>query len=212
MAPEQEKLHKFISLDKFSDDVWESRGLNSSGIEISTRLNDFFNQCANRLLTSNKEDYKKCLHHHQKKINSVDYDTEEREYIVHYFFILSEICSIDFKEALVTWMYGEGVFDQAKPQKRLLVEIIANSCTNCDGALDTEIVERQKGIPDFAYTIVKCKDCEELNMIDLGPEIKQYSFGNYTVEAQLPKTEYSWEQALEELNQMKSKNKNASSR
>lgn len=205
MNSEQKKLTKFISTDKFSNEIWESRGLKSSGIEMSNRLNEFFNLCANDLLESKKENYRNCLNSHLKRIDSFDYDTEEREFIVDYFFELSDICSIDLKEDLMKWMYGEDISELLKSEKSTTGEIISNICTNCNGALDTEIIERQKGIPDFAYTIIKCKDCSELNMIELGPEIKQFSFGNYTVETHLPKSEYSREQALEKLKLMKSK-------
>jgi hypothetical protein len=204
MNSEQSKLNEFISTDKFSDEIWKSRGLNSSGIEMSNRLNIFFNQCANDLLKSKKENYKDCLNAHLKQIDSFDYDTEEKEFITDYFFELSEICSINFKEDLMKWMYGKEISELLKSKKSTTGEIISNSCTNCNGALNTEIIERQKGIPDFAYTVIKCKDCFELNMIELGPEIKQFSFGNYMVEIQLPKSEYSREQALEKLKQLKS--------
>ena len=56
MTSEHKKLNEFISTDKFSDEIWESRGLNSSGIEISNRLNIFFNKCGTELLESKKED------------------------------------------------------------------------------------------------------------------------------------------------------------
>lgn len=204
MNSEQKKLHEFISTDKFSDEIWESRGLNSSGLEMSNRLNIFFNKCANELLESKKENYKGCLNFQLKQIDSFDYDTEEREFIIEYFFELSEICSIDLKNELMKWMYGEDIGELINHKKSSIGEIITNSCTNCNGALNTEIIERQKGIPDFAYTIIKCKDCSELNMIELGPEIKQFSFGNYTVEAHLPKSDYSKKQALEKLKQLKS--------
>ena len=204
MNSEQKKLNEFISTDKFSDEIWESRGLISSGIEMSNRLNIFFNKCANELLKSKKENYKVCLNSQLKKIDPFDYDTEEKEFIIEYFFELSEICSIDLKNELMKWMYGENITELIKSEKSSTGEIITNSCTNCNGALNTEIIERQKGIPDYAYIIVKCKDCSELNLIELCPDIKQFSFGNYTVETQLPKSDYSKEQALEKLMQLKS--------
>lgn len=210
MKLQQQKLKEFISTDKFSDEIWADRGLNSSGDEMSNRLNTFFNQCANKLLEYKEQNYKECLNNQLKQIDSMNYDTEEREFIVDYFFDLAEICSIDLKEELMKWMYGEDMTKLMKPQKSSTEELVCTSCSVCGGAFYTVITEREKGIPDYPYLIVKCKVCSELNLIDLGSEVKQFSFAhsNYKLETKLPKSEYSKEPAIEKMKKMKSEKYN----
>ncbi len=199
----EKKLNEFIEFEKFTNEQWKKRGLISSGSELSNYLNDFFNQCARELIISKKDNYKACLNKRIKQIYSLDYDTEEREFIVDYFLKLAVICSVDLKDDLMKWMYDEDFTNSSSYKKASLEETIHNSCTKCNGALDTKIIEREKGIPDFAYMIIKCNDCSELNLIELGAGIKQFHFGNYTVEDTLPKSEYSKEDAINKLNQLR---------
>ncbi|WP_196889431.1 DUF4844 domain-containing protein [Aureivirga sp. CE67] len=198
-------LINFISKDKFSKELWKNRGLNSSSKEKCNKLNTFLNKCANELILSKKEDYKNCFDSFLSQLNSYDYDTEEREFIVTYFLELSEICGLDFKENLMKWMYGEEIYEFIKTQKSSSKDIILHHCTNCEEKFKTEILEREKGIPDFSYTIIKCNECSALNMIELGPEIKEFLFGNYQVIEHLAKSDFTKEKALEKLESLKIK-------
>jgi len=113
-----EKIKKqillFQSKDKFADEEWEKRGLNPSVNEMSVELNLLFNNIAEDLLQSlEKESSKKkllrVLKNGLKRFRKSKYDTEEKAFICDYFFELSEIVNVDFKDNLNKWMYGSAL-------------------------------------------------------------------------------------------------------
>src|SRR5258708_26982518 len=76
-------------------------------------------------------------------------------------------------------------------------------CTQCGKALEAHVIRREEGIPETSWFIVKCNHCGELNLLSHGPGIKETRFGNYQWVEQLRMSEYSYEQALVRLEQVK---------
>jgi len=208
-----DKLNAFRERDKFSTSAWEERGLNPSDSEMCNRLQNLFNDCADDLIEASNSDFKprqlkSILKSWLDSVNSSDYDTEEREFICDYFDQLSKIVSVDFKDNLNSWLYGKvlntliKVTSFFKGQDKI-VETLSKDCTQCGSKLETYITRKEEGIPDYSWTIIQCNNCNEFNLLSTGPNIKEYRFGNYKSIEQLPKTEYTEEQANARLEQIK---------
>ena len=208
-----DKLIAFRKLDKFSTSAWEERGLNPSDSEMCNRLQNLFNDCADNLIEATNSDFKSrqlksILKSWLDSVNSSDYDTEEREFICDYFDQLSKIVSVDFKDNLNSWLYGKvlntlfKVTSFFKGQDKI-VETLSQDCTQCSSKLETFITRKEEGIPDYSWTIIQCNNCKEFNLLSTGPNVKELRFGNYKSIEQLPKTEYTEEQANVRLEQIK---------
>lgn len=207
------QLQAFRQLDKFSTSAWNDRGLNQSDAELCERLEQLFNKCADNLIEAVNSDYsrrqlKNVLKSNLQNFRSSDYDTEEREFICDYFFQLSNIVSVDFKDNLNSWLYGTvlntlfKITSFIKGQEKV-IETLSQDCTKCNSKLKTYITRKEDGIPDYCWTIIQCNNCNEYNLLSTGPNIKEYRFGNYKSVEQLPKTEYTEEQAKSRLEQIK---------
>ncbi|MBT9395562.1 DUF4844 domain-containing protein [Hymenobacter sp. NST-14] len=208
-----DKLNTFRKLDKFSTSAWEKRGLNPSDSVMCNRLQNLFNDCADNLIEATNSDFKpkqlkSILKSWLESVNSSDYDTEEREFICDYFDQLSKIVSVDFKDNLNSWLYGKvlntlfKVTSFFKGQDKI-IETLSQDCTQCGSKLETFITRKEEGIPDYSWTIIQCNNCNEFNLLSTGPNIKELRFGNYKSIEQLPKTEYTEEQANTRLEQIK---------
>jgi len=208
-----DKLNAFRERDKFSTSAWEERGLNPSDSEMCNRLQNLFNDCADDLIEASNSDFKprqlkSILKSWLDSVNSSDYDTEEREFICDYFDQLSKIVSVDFKDNLNSWLYGKVLNTLIKvtsffKRQDKIVETLSKDCTQCGSKLETYITRKEEGIPDYSWTIIQCNNCNEFNLLSTGPNIKEYRFGNYKSIEQLPKTEYTEEQANARLEQIK---------
>jgi hypothetical protein len=206
----QKKLNEFITRDKFSNEAWEMRGLNSSGPEMSEYLNQYFNNIANKLVnieSNNTNHYKETLLEGINGIDSVQFDTEEREFIIDTFLALSEITDTNLKKELTVWMYGVDISEMlaSNPVEEILRTVTVN-CEKCKSDLITEIIEEQSGIPDFAYLVAKCNTCGAFSLIEIGPNVKNFKMKNYSIKEQLPKTKFTKHEAnvrLEELRTQK---------
>jgi hypothetical protein len=213
-----DKLKAFRQKNKFSVFAWEQRGLNPSDHEISIRLQDLFNDCADNLIEAinldfNPQQLKGILKKWLYGVDSSDYDTEEREFICEYFYQLSKIVSVDFKDNLNSWHYGKvlsTLFKVTSFFKRgdKTIETLTQDCTKCGSKLETFITSKQEGLSDYSWTIIQCNDCNEYNLLSIGTNIKAYRFGNYKPIEQLQKTDYTEEQANIRLEQIKYFRKN----
>tara|TARA_B100000809_G_scaffold261231_1_gene309714 strand:- start:104 stop:760 length:657 start_codon:yes stop_codon:yes gene_type:complete len=207
------KLKQFYSKDKFSVSAWEQRGLNPSETDIIALMNDGINNCCEKVITSYQNDesntaYIEILKTGLKNIDKQSLDTEEKEYISDLFFELASILSIDMNNSINSWLYGSllggiiNISNHLRPKEHI-VRTISQNCTRCCENLDTIITKERDDIPDSYFSIIKCKSCSEFNLLDIGPQIESYRFGNYTHEENLPKSEYNLEQAKERLKQIK---------
>jgi Domain of unknown function (DUF4844) len=208
-----DKLNAFRQLNKFSTSAWGKRGLNPSDSEMCTRLENLFNGCCDSLIEATNADFKSkklksILKNWLDSINSADYDTEEREFICDYFYQLSKIISVDFKDNLNSWLYGKmlnalfKVSSFFKGQDKI-AETLTQDCTKCNLKLETFITRKEEGIPDNSWEIIQCNNCNEYNLLSRGPNIKECRFGNYKIIEQLSKIDYTEEQAIIRLEQIK---------
>ncbi|MCD9855278.1 DUF4844 domain-containing protein [Epilithonimonas sp. JDS] len=208
-----DKLEAFKNLNKFSYSAWEQRGLNPSANEISDKLEILFNKCTDELINAinlslRTKQLKLILKQNLESLSSSDFDTEEREFICDYFDQLSKIVSVEFKNNLNGWLYGNllntlfkfSSFFKGKVKDK---EILSQDCTKCNSKLETFITKKEVGIPDYSWKIIQCHNCKEFNLLSTGPNIKELRFGNYKLIEQLLKTEFNEEEAKIRLNQIK---------
>lgn len=208
-----ENLKVFRNFNKFSNSAWEERGLNPSPNELSEKLEKLFNDCTDELIKAinlnfTPKKYKDILKHSLGSLSSSDYDTEEREFICEYFDKLAKILSIDFKDNLNGWLYGSVLntffkvtsFFKGQISNK---KILSQDCTKCKSKLETYIIRMQEGIPDYSWKIIQCDNCKEYNLLSTGPNIKELKFGNYKLIEQLSKQDFTEEEAVIRLNQIK---------
>ncbi len=215
MSPEQSKLEQlkaFMQRDKFSDQAWNNRGLNPSDPEISSTLKLLLDECAGSLIeaintNANDKQIKTILKSHLSNINKQEYDTEEKEFICDLFNELTQIINIDFKDNLNKWLYGSAISTLLKLQSTLnpkrVLETIHQTCPTCNAAIDTFIMRKEEGIPDYSWIIVQCDNCKDYTIISYGPNIKETKSGNYKLIEQLPKDQFTQEQAEIRLEQIR---------
>jgi len=207
------KLIAFKEKEKFAPLAWDNRGLNPSEDELCEKLESLFNRCASALINGVKSGFnikqlKNILKAELKNFKSFDYDTEEKEFICDYFAELSKIVEVDFKENLNSWLYGSVLNTLFRATsflkgKEKVVETLSQDCTKCGAKLETFILRKEIGIPDYSWNIIQCNSCNEYNLFSGGPDIKQLKFGEYTLTEQLEKSEYNEEEAMTRLKQIK---------
>ena len=207
-----EKLKTFKSREKFSDEAWEKRGLNPSGRELCETLESAFNSIADELTDGLQASYtnkelKLIFKAGFKKFDKNYLDTEEKEFICDLLSELARIVEIDINDDLNKRLYGSLMVAMMKVKKMIgnekVKETILQPCTYCGIALETQIIKRAEGIPDTTWIIAKCNNCNELNLISPGPNVKELKFGNYQMVDSLRKSEYYDEQAVTRLAQLK---------
>jgi protein-arginine kinase activator protein McsA len=215
MTSEQNKVDQltaFKDRDKFSDEAWNDRGLNPSANEVSSKLKGVFNNCADTLIDAvqnngSEKALKSILQSQLSNFNQLDYDTEEREFICDLFFELSQILNIDFADNAMTWVYGSEIAQSMREQVEMnpptVLDTIHQTCPNCGTALDTFIMRRQEGIPDFSWNIIQCTNCKDYSIVSFGPNVMEVRPDNYIFVEQLPKSEYSKEEAENRLEQIR---------
>ena len=208
-----DKLIDFKNQDKFSINAWEKRGLNPSDSETCAILQNLFNECTDSLIVainsdSSTRELKEILKLWLANVNRSYYDTEEREFICDYFEYLSQIVQIDFKESLNIWLHGRVLNTLFKVTSFLrgqdkILETLTQDCTKCGTKLETFIMRKEIGIPDHSWFIIQCSNCEEYNLLSTRQDIKDYRFGDFTLIEQLPKSDFTEEQANTRLEQLK---------
>lgn len=207
-----DRLIEFRQRDKFSTKAWNDRGLNPSSNELCENLTQLFNSSVDNLInainsSSSSRQLKTVLNQELSKFNKLDYETEEKEFICELFQELATITNIDFKDNLNKWLYGSFLTTLLKIKNALnpekIVDTIRQPCTNCGTQLESYVMRKEIGIPESGWYLVKCKNCKELNLLSCGTDIKEIRFGNYEYLETLNKTEYTYEQALTRLEQIK---------
>ena len=176
------------------------------------QLTVLFDGCADKLIEAVREKatggmLKSVLKSGLKGFNRNDYDTEEKEFICDLFLELAAIVNVDFKDNLQKWQYGSALAALMKLQAFLkpekTVRILKQPCTRCATALESHILRMEQGIPDATWFVVKCNNCGEFNLLSPGPMVKEMRFGNYQSVESLSKDDYTYEQALIRLEQIK---------
>lgn len=208
-----DKLKAYLAKEKFDSSEWDKRGLIPSSDELCQIMSFGVNNCCESLIkdcvqNQNSTVFKRTLKNGLKTIDKSQLDTEEKEFVCDCFREMAVIVSVDIDNELNSWRYGSllgGIFNISKALKgkEQVLETLSQDCTNCKKALETFITRKEDGIPDFAYDVVKCKNCDEFNLIDKGPNIKSLRIGEYELVEQLSKDEYSLDQAKQRLEQIK---------
>ncbi|MBZ4036427.1 DUF4844 domain-containing protein [Flavobacterium sp. 17A] len=208
----KERLNYLLEKKKFADSEWEKRGLNPSDNELCELMESKFNECLHSLilLIENNAFQSKLKLELKRSLKSFDksiFDTEEREFICDYFDEIAKIIETDFKNELNKWLYGSLLNSFIKLSsfikgKEKVVDILSQECTKCHASLETFILQKEEGIPDSDFFIVRCKSCREFNLIDIGSNIKQLRFGEYELEEQLSRNQYDLDGAKIRLKQL----------
>ena len=208
-----DKLLAFKKLNKFSEEAWEERGLNPSSDELCQKLITLFDLSTDKLIGGVQNNFtdqqlKAVIKSSLSLFKKKEYDTEERKFICDLFNELAKIVNVEIKDDLNKWLYGSilsGLFKIGNAlNKESVIETISQPCTKCSFDLKTPILQKEKGIPESSWLIVKCDNCEELNLLALGPEIKRTGVGNYQWVQTLFKAEFdTYEKALIRLEQIK---------
>lgn len=209
-----EALLKFKNRDKFSIESWNERGLNPSSDEMSVFLNDVFSSCASQLMdainnNASKKQLQEVLKINLFLLNKMDYDTEEREFICSLFEELSGNISIDFSDKLNKWLYGSLLTTLSKIRNILqptkVIDTLIQPCDGCGTELESYIIKADPGIPETDWLIVKCNNCDEFNLISVGAGVKELKFGNYQWIENVRMAEFTYEQAIMRVKQLKFK-------
>lgn len=207
-----DQLTAFRQRDKFSNEAWNNRGLYPPASEISATFSDLFNNCADKLIDAVRNDdsdkqLEALLQSQLSTFRPEDYDTEEREFICELFFELSQLLNIEFGDKLMQWLYGEELADLIKEKAVMnpptALDIIRQTCLACGTALDAFIMQKEEGIPDFSWNIIQCNNCKDYTLVSYGPNVKMVQHDNYITVEQLPKEEFTFEQAKARLEQVK---------
>lgn len=206
------KLNYLLEKIKFSDSEWEKRGLNPSSPEICEYLEKNLNVCLLNLLEEIKEkdsknQLKKILKSELQKIDKKFLDTEEKEFVCDYFNEISKILEIDFKNDLNNWLYNPIFNNLLKTinffkRENKNIEVLSQNCSKCNSKLETFILEKDDKIDESFYFIVKCKSCQEYNLVNDIKNIRKINFGNYDLIEQLSSKEFNLEEAKIRLKQI----------
>ncbi len=207
-----DQLTRFQEQDLFDAAAWQARGLNPSADDQSRELTSFFHDCAAALAEAVKagrsgRQLKAILTAALAQLDKARYDTEEREFIADLFGELAAIVGADLRGPVSRWLYGPvlsvllAVGRLFRPER--VIETFSQSCTQCGTPLETQILRKRSDIPDAQWMIVRCKQCRELNLLSPGPGVAQLRFGYYEWVESLSKEEYTQEQALVRLEQIR---------
>ena len=184
-----EKISNLKALQKrykFSDEEWEKRGLNPSSTELSIYLDSALNSCLESLIhviekSNSEKRIKRALKAGLKSIDKSALDTEEKEFVADYFYQISRTVCVDIKNELNSWLYGSFLTSLMKIKEMInperIVEIVSQDCTKCGIPLETFILKKEEGIPDYQWEIVQCNNCKDYN----GTRHKNYKKGKLRI-------------------------------
>ena len=216
MANHQEKilaLKEFISIDKFSLESPHGKLRGEPSPDLSKYLTEVFNYNAYLLieaLEKNASDRKlrSILKRRLSLFNSIDYDTEDRELICELFAELARLVNVNISNNLNNWLYGRPlmwllkVIKFLKPQKPAVIEVQKQPCTKCGVDLEVHLTKKV-GRPDTGWVVGRCDSCKEFNLFSYGPNNDALSFKNYEFVENIPGDQYTYEQAVTRLEQIK---------
>jgi hypothetical protein len=207
-----EYLEEFFTRNKFSTQAWNERGLNPSDQPLCRTLTTGFNETALFLiqalqLNKRKSQLKSILLKSIDDCKTLGLDTEEKEFAVDLYMELSYVLEIDLRFRLSVFLYGyfltfSLVFVKfIKPER--VRKVLSQLCARCNTPLIAHVMKIEHGIPDRNWTIGKCNNCGEYNLFSHGPNIKLLRYKTYHPIEYLPKEEFTYDQAITRLEQIK---------
>lgn len=105
------QLLELRNMDKFNIEEWEKRGLISSNTEIREAMNHYLNDTLDQLLAimefRDDSNTKTTLTNMLLKIDELDYDTEELEFLCEWFEKIAQIVYVDIHFELNKVLYGD---------------------------------------------------------------------------------------------------------
>jgi hypothetical protein len=205
-------LQEFISREKFSNEAWNERGLNPSEPEMSSFLGSFFNDCATKLIGmigsgTQKKLLKLFLKSSLRSLNRWDYDTEEKEFICDLFMELAHITGVDIRRLLNRWLYGYvlvflmELVKWFRPEK--VLERHKDNCSHCNAEMEVLVLKKGERITPRTWMIVQCGACNGYDLQSDQENSRLTRYVNCRLVEYLPKDEYSHEQALIRLEQVR---------
>ena len=204
-------LGELAEKDKFSIKEWNDRGLHPSEDDVINYMNTRLDLVIAELVlaienNASKRKLKRILKAGLSRYNRIDLDTEEAEFIVDYFDLLSYTIGIRFGDNLMRWLYGISLFWLMKITRIFKPERIINIkkylCTKCSAELEIQL--KKKGSNSKSEWIIgKCLTCNEFNLMDTFADAKLTTFKNFYPQEHLSKDEFTEEQASIRLEQVK---------
>lgn len=123
---------------------------------------------------------------------------------------LKQVCrilSVNFDNTLERWGFGWNVFFLYKVKRAIgrfgVKEIKQYICCNCDFLLEVIVYRRTSEFIEPCYDIIRCKLCKEFNLVDEIPNFKVAGLTGMAWIEQLPKKDYTYEEALVRLEQLR---------
>lgn len=196
-----DQLNYFKIQEKFSNNVWENRGLIPSDDELCKYLENYFNLCINKLINAvqksvSKYKLKLIIKQALRGLNKFHYDTEERELICEYFHSLGKIVGVNTAYLLNAWLYGYFLATLLRFQKeKRVIATLKQPCLNCGDTLETYITAYKNDDAKIIFFVVTCNKCQGYNLLNLGGDIGSFRFGNYKFEENLSNEYPTKEQA-----------------
>ncbi|MBO9660716.1 MAG: DUF4844 domain-containing protein [Chitinophagaceae bacterium] len=207
-----EALKEFIARDKFSNEAWNKRGLNPSAPEMSSFLGSFFNECASNLILKLESGTKRSLlklylKSSLRSLNKYDYDTEEREFIFDLFMELAHITGVDIRRLMNRWLYGYmlvfllELVKFFRPER--VLESSKDNCSTCNAEMEVQVLKRGGSVLQATWIIMQCRSCNGYDLQSGKDNSKLTRYINCNPVEYLPKEEYSHEQAVIRLEQVR---------
>ncbi|MBX2978923.1 MAG: DUF4844 domain-containing protein [Flavobacteriales bacterium] len=207
------QLQAYIERRKFAPDAWYDRGLEPSDNELCERLENALNQCAQHLMHavetgSPRAAMKRILKHALYDLRATELDTEEREMICDEFHRLASIVSVDISGVLNQWMYGPVLGTLLKITKLFrrrpkVLESFSQECSKCHAMMTTQVLGKDPGSVQPAWTIIRCKACNEYDLLRSIEHATACHSEDYFVEERLDRGVHNEEQARTRLEQIR---------
>ena len=208
----QETIQRLTQLRekrKFTDSDWDKRGLIPSESEKVDEMTMLMDSCLDELLidiksNSTERQIKKTLTKGLKRFKTINYDTEEKEFIGDEFHKIGSILGLDISDTLNSWLYGSvlGTIINLTKKKEVIIDSKSIECTKCKLTLTLKITAQRENTPNY-WIIGQCNQCGEYNLLSTGENTGGLKFENFTSTEILDGTENSEEQAKTRLEQIR---------
>lgn len=107
-----DNLKKYIKNGFFSPEHYGRLVIVPNNYGVCKMIEELLSICIKEIIiaiqkNANKKQIKEALKKGLKRFNKMQYDTEEREFICHCFYLISDIVEVNFENELNEWLYGK---------------------------------------------------------------------------------------------------------